>query len=320
MRGPACSRKSRAAAARPAYGDKWRAWLSARSEADPADHPRRLYGRASVQPSAWKLARWSRYRRRCGRRIDAAFRRGRNRESDATDLWGGGSFVEYLVKVQEFVGDHGHGRKLRFRDARIDGRFAGREQLTGVSGLRLVIGEIVPIRTGDDLLLFRVKIACEQALSHVINFSVDAGSAGKEGPLRQHARGFDKLRIVHGDQGLQWRVGALAAHGAVFTRRRVEDIHGRRRGAALPEGVHAAAVELVAGIALVEAGVALVHRDGFPDSIGLIRLHAGAADGWIEQAAGGKGVVTNHLGIHAIARTARQKAIVGIVLQLVFGS
>ena len=77
---------------------------------------------------------------------------------------------------------------------------------------------------------------------------------------------------------LERGVGALAVDGAVFAGRGIEVIHAGGRGGALPEGVHAAAVEAFAGVALVIAGVAFRHGHGVPDAVGLIGPHAGAAD------------------------------------------
>src|SRR5262249_26787123 len=88
------------------------------------------------------------------------------------------------------------------------------------------------------------------------------------------------------------------------------------RGGAFPEGVHAAAIEVFALVALVVARVAANHRDGFPDAFGLIRPDARAADLLDEQAAGGESVVAHHLGVHAEAGAARQIAVLRVFFEL----
>ena len=72
------------------------------------------------------------------------------------------------------------------------------------------------------------------------------------------------------------RVGPLAANRADLAAGGIEDIHrGRRRGS-LPEGVDAAAIEILALVTLVDSGVALGHGHGFPDALRLIGSGAAA--------------------------------------------
>src|SRR4051812_12316114 len=118
------------------------------------------------------------------------------------------------------------------------------------------------------------------------------------------SRSFDKLNVVECCERLKWRVGAFAANGAHLATWRVENIHRRRWRGAFPERVKAATIQALAFIALIFLRVALGHRDGFPDSIGLIRLRWRAADFLDEQSTLGERAITHHLGIHAEARAA----------------
>ena len=127
---------------------------------------------------------------------------------------------------------------------------------------------------------------------------------------------FDELGVVECDQCLQRRVGAFAADGASFTRGGVEDFHRGRWGGTFDERVETASIEAFAGVPFVVAGVAAEHRDRFPDSFGLVRLHAGTAQLGDEQAARRQCVIADHFGIHAEARAARQQFIGRILFKL----
>ena len=71
-------------------------------------------------------------------------------------------------------------------------------------------------------------------------------------------------------------------------------------------------------VLFVEARVAALHGDRFPDPFGLIGLHAGASDCGRKQAARRQRQVAHHLGVHAEARPARKEPVLGIDLELVF--
>src|SRR3954453_19894455 len=100
------------------------------------------------------------------------------------------------------------------------------------------------------------------------------------------AGGFDELRIVERDEGLERRVRALANHRADFARWSIEDVHRCWRSGPLPECVHAAAIEGGTGVLLVITRVATDHCDGFPDAGRLVGFNAGTPDFIIQQSAG----------------------------------
>src|SRR5438045_136838 len=64
----------------------------------------------------------------------------------------------------------------------------------------------------------------------------------------------------------------------------------------VPEGVHAAAIEIVAAIAFVIARVAADHRDRFPNALGLVRPHAWPANPTDQDAARRERIIADHLG------------------------
>src|SRR5208283_2131742 len=96
--------------------------------------------------------------------------------------------------------------------------------------------------------------------------------------------------------------------------RGVEDVHRCGRGTAFPEGVHAAAVQVLALVTPVVARVAADHRHRFPDSLGLVRLDAGSADLVDQQTTGGQGVIADHFAVHAETRTTGKEPVLRVLL------
>ena len=94
-----------------------------------------------------------------------------------------------------------------------------------------------------------------------------------------------------------------------------ENGHLRRRHASLPEGIDAAAIDLVARVGFVDAGIRTGHAHRFPQARGLRRLDALAVHLVVQQAAGRQHLVANHFRIHTEAGTARQQAILRIVFE-----
>jgi len=93
--------------------------------------------------------------------------------------------------------------------------------------------------------------------------------------LGQLARGLHVRRVVHQHQRLERRVGASAADGAGLAVRCVERAQRRRRAGALPEGVQAAAMDLLRAAVRGEMDrVAARVADRFPQSGGLRGFNA----------------------------------------------
>ena len=113
------------------------------------------------------------------------------------------------------------------------------------------------------------------------------------------------LRVV---ERLQRRVEPNALHRGFIGCRRVEDRHTWIWRRPLPKSVHAAAVAIRPGschpdeISTAEIG----------NTCRLRWQHAGAADAMLNEAGGGQCNVSNNLGLHAQARTARQQNVFGV--------
>ena len=137
-----------------------------------------------------------------------------------------------------------------------------------------------------------------------------------QSPLGKLARGFHKLRVIERHQGLERRVGALPADGAGFPRWSVKNLHVRRRRLAFPEVVNRASIKIFTRVLDVPS---IPQSDDFPDVGGLVGLGPRAAHFGRKGTGGGEGVVTNHLGIHAEPWSAREQAVVGILLEFVGG-
>src|SRR5271170_4748426 len=109
------------------------------------------------------------------------------------------------------------------------------------------MGQHLRENTLGDLAFLRTQRTGEQPPGHEIKPRRVARAALFEGKLREMASRLDELRVVQGNERLQWRVGALAPHSAGFPARGVEDFHGSRRRGTFPEGVHASAIKAVPG-------------------------------------------------------------------------
>ncbi len=174
------------------------------------------------------------------------------------------------------------------------------------------MGQEIAQRAGHDLDLGGLQGTGEDASGHEIDDPAVVGGVLAEEILGEDACDLDEGDVVEGGEGLERGVGAFAEDGAGLAAGGVEDVHERGWCGALPEGVEAAAIQGVAGIALVAAGVALGHGDGFPDAFRLVGFDAGTADGGVEQVRDGEGVIADHFGIHAEAWAAGEKAVGGI--------
>ena len=129
-----------------------------------------------------------------------------------------------------------------------------------------------------------------------------------EDALGERPRRFDELRIVQQHQRLQRRDRGFAPGDADLARRGVERGHRRRRRGPPPEGVEAAAIELRPGVLRVGlAGAGLLPQPGR-----LIRLDARAADGPIQQPAGGERAVADLFRQETRLRPAGQQLVVRI--------
>ena len=124
------------------------------------------------------------------------------------------------------------------------------------------------------------------------------------------------MRIVERDEGLQRCVRAFAPHARGLAARGVENVQRRRRRGALPERVEAATVERLATVAFVIARGAPRHGDGLPDPLGLVGLHARAADLSDEKPTGREGGIADHLTVHPETRAAREQAVRRVALDL----
>ena len=128
-----------------------------------------------------------------------------------------------------------------------------------------------------------------------------------EGPFGEGAGGLHVGRVVERRERVERRVRARGLHDAGRARLGVEE--HRRPDDPPPEDVEAAAVE---GLAVV-LPVALVAEGGLlPDSRGLVGVHGGAAGFVHEEAARGEGLVAEHPGRHAVARAAREEAVLRV--------
>ena len=134
--------------------------------------------------------------------------------------------------------------------------------------------------------------------------------------LGEAAGRLDELDVVQGHEGLQRGVRPFAVDGALLARRRVEGLHRRRRGRALPEGVEAAPVVRLAPFGDVDLRVALLHGHDLPDAGRLVGFHALSAPLRGQQPRGRQRQVADHLAVHPEARPPGKQAIVRVLLQL----
>ena len=147
-----------------------------------------------------------------------------------------------------------------------------------LSGCGTVIAREIRRRLPRDHALAPTERPGQDARSDEIQPRVERGTAALHGPLGQ-------IRAASTNCG-SFIVTSACSGVLVRSRRTVQIsrvgalkiVHRSRRRAALPERVQAAPIEVVAVILFVEARVAALHGDGFPDALRLVGLHAGAAD------------------------------------------
>src|SRR5699024_814790 len=131
-----------------------------------------------------------------------------------------------------------------------------------------------------------------------------------ERPLGQRPRGLDVLRLVEQQERLERRVGALAADLARLARGGVERGHLRRRRGPLPEGVEAAAVDLLdARVGLDTDRVAPRVGDRLPQAGRLRRLDARPSYALDEHAGDEQRLVAQALGVEPEPGTAREQPV-----------
>ena len=170
-----------------------------------------------------------------------------------------------------------------------------------------VVIELLLVHRDKAIDLGRLRVAREDQLDAERGARPCIAANGNH-PTAQCARGLERCRIVQKGQGLERRVRADAADGAVLAARRVERHEARIGRGAAPERIQAAPIAILTGARCPL--VAVVRH--VPDAVGLHREHARAEHLRAEQAAGRQRDVANHLGLHADPRTARQQPVVRI--------
>ena len=203
---------------------------------------------------------------------------------ESRSLWSGETpdgpvtvlFVERFVQVHDLIADHGPGGKFSGIERRRRFGVADGDEGGGVGGLGLVVSEEVMVRLGEDGEFGCAEGSGEDTHGEVLKDRGGvAGVVLKKG-FGEATGGFDELRVVEGNEGLEGSVGAVTADGAGFAAGSVEDVHVGGVGHALPEVVEGAAVEIFASILDVLAGVRAGEADDVPDVLGLVRSGAGA--------------------------------------------
>ena len=122
----------------------------------------------------------------------------------------------------------------------------------------------------------------------------EEGEAGFDGgglfecELSERARGLEDFGFIQLGKCLQRSVGALASGDADFAFGHVEDFHSDIGHGAFPERVERAAV-------------------------GVVRIDAGAADGWVEELGGGEELIAHGFGSQADLGTTGEEEIFGIL-------
>ena len=205
--------------------------------------------------------------------------------------------------VHEGVDDGGGGREFGCLEGGFGRRVADREECGGGFGVRAIVADLFVEEAEENFLFGGVGRAGREG----------AEGGGDEGggiagvfaleAFGEGAGGFDELRAVEQDEGLQGRVGGVATRDADDALRDVERFeHGGRAGTA-PKRVETAAVE---GLTFAGGG----GFEGLGDVVGVDRR---TTDFFNEQAAGGEGLVANHLGGEAMAGTAGEPGVLRIV-------
>ena len=118
-------------------------------------------------------------------------------------------------------------------------------------------------------------------------------SAFQQGPFCKCPGRFDKSHVIHQGQCLQWGVGTGRAYRADFARCGIHHQHAWWGYRSFPIGVQTAAVQ-VGSLVLYITGFFQGQLD--PESGRLIRPDGGPAQLLRQEAAGGQGLVANHVG------------------------
>ena len=135
-------------------------------------------------------------------------------------------------------------------------------------------------------------------------------SALVKNSLRQRARSLDKSRVVQQGQRLKRTIGTNAARACRRAVGRVEQPQGRMQRRAEPERIEAPPI----AVRTERRRPCLLYLRSLHPAGRDRRINARAAEGRIQQAAGGKRRVANDLRLHAEPRLARQQSIPGIAL------
>lgn len=130
------------------------------------------------------------------------------------------SLIQDFVEVQHLIRKHRPSRELGFGELLVGFGFADFEESLGIGGAGGVVLAQIGEAGGEDGEFVGFEWAAEDVLGDVGEWVW-----GCDGFLGEVASGFDELRVVHGDEGLQRRVRAVAADAAHFAAGGVEDVH-----------------------------------------------------------------------------------------------
>ena len=119
------------------------------------------------------------------------------------------------------------------------------------------------------------------------------------------------LHVVHRIQRLQRRVRHVLPDNAALAACRIEVGHRGGRHRALPEGIEAAAVQVLAA----SLPIIFVRIQLAPETRRLIRIDRRASDLVDEQTGDGERLIANHVRREAHVRTAREESILRVALQ-----
>src|SRR6185312_18471 len=163
--------------------------------------------------------------------------------------------------------------------------FAYREGLAGVEFFLTKRCQLITVVLLQDAeLLFR-RMPAYDAPKGFGEVLVVACRFGQQA-LSEHAGGFEHRGIVEHFERLERGIGPRPSHLALIAVAGIEEDHRRRRYRELDKGVETPAIERVAVVLFIRRQLAPAGRGCFPESRGLIRFYAWAADGGNKQAAG----------------------------------
>ena len=188
--------------------------------------------------------------------------------------------VQHFVQVHQLVGQHGPGGQRRRVQRRIGLRLADGDQLLRLVGMGLVVGRAGRRATPAPPSSPRRAAAgpatrCAMK-SMPASRLVAAVLAAPSGPgCRAASTNCGSFSVTSACSGVLVRSRRTVQISRVGALKMSIDAGGAR---ALPEGVHAAAIQVLAGVAAVIARVAADHGHRLPDAVGLVRLDARAAD------------------------------------------